>query len=332
MEYSINIGIYNKIFAVPTAVVDDFLKLARGNDVKILLFLLRHSGEAISEEDIAAGCHVNEEQVAEAIDFWSQSGIITREEAKSSLPIKIAAESTTASPSPATEKSDIPTKAKKPPKFTLTPKEIAERIDSSDEVKFLFTTTEVLLSRPVNSTEQRLLIYMHDYLGLPADIIIMLLEYCKSIDKLNLGYAEKIASSWQEKDITTHDKAENEIRRMNEQHTIFSRVRSIFGIDSALTPKQRGFIQSWSDLGIDDDLIRYAYEKTMDNKGKLNFPYINAILLKWNESGFKSRADVDREDVKTAKSDSNSHSYDLDEFERLAENYTPKLEVNSDEE
>ena len=44
MKFSINLGAWNSVFAIPTQVVDQHLKLAGGVHLKVLLWLLRHAG------------------------------------------------------------------------------------------------------------------------------------------------------------------------------------------------------------------------------------------------------------------------------------------------
>jgi len=45
MSYKLNLGEWNKIFAVPQSVVDEHIKLAEEDFVKVLLVLLAHAGE-----------------------------------------------------------------------------------------------------------------------------------------------------------------------------------------------------------------------------------------------------------------------------------------------
>ena len=74
------------------------------------------------------------------------------------------------------------------------------------------------------------------------------------------------------------------------------------------------------------DLIFYAYEKTVDNTGKLSFSYMNKILTSWKDKGITTLAAAKSDsEKKTAKKDKNEHSYDLDTlFEHIVNN-TPKI-------
>ena len=54
MSYQINLGEWNSVFAVPSSLVDRHMKLAGAVQLKVLLWVLRHSGEEISDETLAA--------------------------------------------------------------------------------------------------------------------------------------------------------------------------------------------------------------------------------------------------------------------------------------
>ena len=53
----------------------------------------------------------------------------------------------------------------------------------------------------------------------------------------------------------------------------------------SLTPAEERYAQSWLDMGMDDECIAMAYERTCLNTGGLNWAYMNKILLRWQEQG-----------------------------------------------
>ena len=59
MEFKANCGIWGTMFGVPYIVADNFLKLASGDHIKVLLYLLRCSGRAVTNEEISANTGVN---------------------------------------------------------------------------------------------------------------------------------------------------------------------------------------------------------------------------------------------------------------------------------
>lgn len=78
MNYNINLGGWNSIFAVPSDVVDKYIKIASGSNIKVLLYFLRHCGELLNDEIIATALSMNEEDVKDALSFWVQVGLLTR--------------------------------------------------------------------------------------------------------------------------------------------------------------------------------------------------------------------------------------------------------------
>jgi hypothetical protein len=53
VEHKVNSGIWGTMFGVPYVVADNFLKLASGGQLKVLLFILRSSGRKLSADEIA---------------------------------------------------------------------------------------------------------------------------------------------------------------------------------------------------------------------------------------------------------------------------------------
>ena len=77
MEFKVNCGIWGAMFGVPSIVADNFLKLATGGQIKVLLYLLRCSGKMCSTEDISANTGVSAEEAEEAVLFWQQANVLS---------------------------------------------------------------------------------------------------------------------------------------------------------------------------------------------------------------------------------------------------------------
>ena len=64
------------------------------------------------------------------------------------------------------------------------------------------------------------------------------------------------------------------------------------------TTKQQEIVDTWQTEKYDLDLIKCAYERTIERIDKLSFEYINKILITWRENGYSSA-----DDVKSAESE-----------------------------
>ena len=80
MSYLLNLGAWNSVFAVPTELVDRHLKLAGSVQLKALLWLLRHGGENIGEDALSDALGVSKADVADAMLYWQECGLLVRDE------------------------------------------------------------------------------------------------------------------------------------------------------------------------------------------------------------------------------------------------------------
>ena len=345
MGYFINLGCWNDIFAVPKSVVEKHIKLAKEDYIKVLLVLLANAGKELSGSELCELSGVSEQNVSDALCFWEQREII-----KQSNGIIFPAESqvqtdkTTESDSnrssafedknplekimkseiestPISVSENIKIKTREPAR--LSSFEVSERINSTDELRWIVSETERMFGRLLTQSETAVLVSMFDYAGIPADVMVMIIEYCISIDKANMRFIEKTAYSWADKGIDTHQKVEAYITTLVTEKNNESLIKSAFGIwDRNLTTKQKEYLPVWLDeWSFSVEMIKLAYEKCIDNTGKLSFPYINKILLSWREKGFTTIAQVEENEKARKQSEPVSSTFCAEEFDDLS-NYT----------
>lgn len=316
MKYNINWG--NGGFAVPDGAAD-CLKLADENALKVLLYMLKNK---ITDADMSVfgEIDVSPEAAEDALSFWEQVGVVFT---GNTAPEKAAVPQKEAKASSAERAAQ---RAKERSAKMLPPDEISKRIATSDDIKFLFDSAESVFGRILNYMEQGSIIWLHDYYGISSDLILMIMDLAKQLDRANIGFVEKTAIDWYENNISTHEQASREIENLKNYYSLEGHVISRLGISRTLTSKERNFIREWSDKDIGMDLIFYAYEKTVDNTGKVSFSYMNKILTSWKDKGITTLAAAKSDsEKKTAKKDKNEHSYDLDTlFEHIVNN-TPKI-------
>ena len=321
MEFKVNCGIWGAMFGVPVIVADNFLKLATGGQIKVLLYLLRYSGKMCSTEDISANTGVSPEEAEEAVLFWQQANVLSPQTSGAPAPVP----SLMAQPSQSVEATaPAPVQKSTEPapdhKTNLSGQEIAAIMADSQDIRELFKITESILGGLKNS-QMNSIIWMYDHLGLKKEVIITLISYCASIEKTNTAYVEKIASVWAENDINTMAAAQDEIQRMSASRDYISGIMRAFEMTRRPTTKQAELIQQWKNAGFSVDLIRYAYEKTIERIDKLNFDYINKILLSWRDSGFTSVKDVQNAEIdykkKKNSSSNGSNSTDIEEYKSV---------------
>ena len=68
----------------------------------------------------------------------------------------------------------------------------------------------------------------------------------------------------------------------------------------SLTAGEEKYARSWLDMGLDDEAIAMAYERTCLNTGGLSWAYMHKILLRWQQAGYHTAADIRDGDKKPA--------------------------------
>ena len=174
----------------------------------------------------------------------------------------------------------------------------------------LYGEIQRVLGRTLNTEELKILLGFVRYLGLPNDVISMLVYYCKDrarakgqLRNPSLRTIEKEAYYWAENGIDTMEEAAAFIQNQNLRR---SRLFGLMGLlqirGRMLTPGETRYAESWLEMGFEDAALRLAYEKTCLNTGGLSWAYMNKILTRWQEAGLFTVEQIEASDKKTAKS------------------------------
>ncbi len=185
-------------------------------------------------------------------------------------------------------------------------RDVLEAMDSDGEFRLLYGEIQRLLGRGLNTEELKILLSFTRYLGLPGEVISLLVSYCKnrarqrgSLRSPSLRNIEKEAYRWAEQGIDTLEAAAAFIHTQNVRNTKMAGLLSLLQIRGrTLTAAEERYASGWLEMGVSDELISAAYEKTCLNTGGLNWAYMNKILSSWHTSGFKTLEDVKAGDRK----------------------------------
>lgn len=302
--------------------IDKHMANANGEYVKVYLFLLRHlngSSRIPTILQIADALDYTEKDVIRALNYWKNQGLLDYEvhpEAAEVIPPAAAS---------VQDVSDI------------------EQFRSRKEFKEILHVTEQYLQKTLSHTEMEAITYFYEALGMSADLIEYLIEYCVENNHKSIHYIKKVAISWYEQSITTVAEAKHCTISYNKDYYT---VLNAYGIKGrAPAPSEIVFIKRWyEEYGFSSDIILEAVNRTMNTIHQPSFDYTESILKGWFCKGVHHIADIAavdaeyitrkeqnakvknnnvREKKKTAVSTSNnkfnnfdSRSYDMDDLER----------------
>ena len=312
MGYKLELGAWSAVFAVPNALVDRYIKEADGDQLKVMLWLLRHNGRPYAAEDLAA-----------ALGFWMKSGLICSVD----TPLDTAlTPNHVESPTPvAPQPKAAPTQPQRStaPKRMLRPDGlyISERVESSPEIRHLVEEAQNLLGKTLSPALSGTLIQAHEDYGLPCEVILMLIAYANKIGRANTSYIESTVRNWADSNILSIAAAEEKLRELDETAIAWKRCENAFGITSRRAPSKNEsqFAHRWVfEWRMPDELLNEAYNRCVDNTGKVNMKYINAILESWHNAGIHTLKEAVDERIAAEARREGAHkpSYDLDEYEK----------------
>lgn len=196
MNYKTDFGIWSGIFAVPSSVVDEHLRLAGAAQLKALLYCLRHSQKSVSDEELSGALGISKADAADAVQYWVHAGVLSRGDDKTALQAvrtgagiipsdsaennmivgsedmrRVSAAAEGAERALSAAQKHIPA-----PNVRPTGPEVNRRATEDPEVSYLLQEAQLRLSRMISPGESSTLVYLHDYYGLPSEVILLAME------------------------------------------------------------------------------------------------------------------------------------------------------------
>lgn len=267
-----------------------------------VLFLIA-SGTA-DPAALAAATGYKKAEIEEILAFWQDAGIL---QITPPLPSKKAVKQAVAPPE---QKPKKLARADEIPTYSLA--ELNAMMERRQSLRTLVEEAQQMAGKLFNTYEINILFGMVDYLELDEDYILLLLAHCARIEKKGMRTIERYAISLIDRGITTAEALEEEVQKMEARHTLEGKVRSIFGLKSrSLTAKEQKLIAGWAEFGYGEEIIRRAYEITVDSIHEPSMQYTNAILDRWHASGYKTPEEIDAalEAEKEKKTDSSGADF-----------------------
>ena len=320
-------------------------------ELKVLLALCasKELCRAYGSEDWAqrvsetADCATDD--VHAAIGFWRGVGIISvgegerKKSAKATQPVKNEIEKTDTpaasqkNPSADTDSGEKAIKLR--PKAELphyTTDQLAALLEAHADTAHWLDECQRIFGKIFNTLEVNTILGFVDYLGLDWEYVMTLLSYYVSMQEQrgmpkSLRSVEKMAFDFYDREIRTTADLQSEIHRLRLFSETEGKLRTLFGMgERSLTPKEKKYFSAWLyEYGYGMDIIRLAYDVTVDATGKATINYMNSVLANWNKDGLRTPEAIKAADevhkagsmekVKgKKKSETPQGSFDTDDF------------------
>ena len=184
--------------------------------------------------------------------------------------------------------------------------DVQQALESDQDFSSLYGEVQLQLGRPLNTEELKIILGFVRYLGLPGEVVSLLICYCKDrarqqgkLRSPSLHTIQKEAYAWAEQGIDTVEEASAFIQAVNFRNSQLGELMHTLQIRGrSLTSGEEKYARKWLEAGFDMEVIAMAYERTCLNTGSLNWAYMNKILSRWQAAGLLTVEQVKKGDQK----------------------------------
>ena len=160
---------------------------------------------------------------------------------------------------------------------------------------------------PLSIPSIKKLLGLYENLGLPADVVYTLVNYCiaKKAQQFgegrlpNMREIEKEGYVWARKELFSIEKASEYMKReqvLRGRYPEYMAALQMAGRASA--PSEEKYLSAWAEMGFPAETVSEAYDRTVLHCHEFRWPYCNGILKRWHEKGLHTLEEVRAENAK----------------------------------
>lgn len=195
-----------------------------------------------------------------------------------------------------------PPAAERLPEYTRA--DLARALEGA-EFAGLTGAVEEKLGKKLTTPDVAILLGLYDQLGLPADVIFLLVGFCAERTAQRYGEGrkptmrqiEKEGYTWARLGLMTQESAAAYIRKYQRSREALPRMMRLLRLgDRPPAPSEERYLLAWGRMGFTDEAIERAYDKTMLKCKELKWSYMNKILDSWHEKGLHTLEEINAGD------------------------------------
>ena len=277
--------------------IDFYMPEANGEFVKVYIYLLRSLSQApvsFSLAQMADRLLCTERDILRALKYWAKQGLLSLDftDNKKLCGIALLAPAvpsgTQETPSSTPEQPADGDNVSSPQ--ALTPERVSQLKQNEDIVQLLYIA-EQYLGKTLSATEMQKILFFYDGLGLSADLIEYLIEYCVSRNHKSIRYIETVATAWAQEGITSVEEAKKSSSRYNKEY--FSILKALGITNRNPVETEITLMDTWlKTYGFSIEIIQEACNRTVLQTGQASFQYADKILEGWKKKEVRNLEDI----------------------------------------
>lgn len=164
---------------------------------------------------------------------------------------------------------------------------------------------EGTLGKKLTTPDLAILLGLYDQLGLPADVVFLLVNFCAERTAQRYGpgrkptmrQIEKEGYTWARLGLMTQESAAAYIRKYQRSREALPKMMRLLRLgDRPPAPSEEKYLMAWCAMGFQDEAVELAYDKTVVKCKELKWPYMDRILKSWHEKGLHTVAEIEAGD------------------------------------
>ena len=256
-------------------------------DACLLYLCLKQNGDAMDEEKL------RESLSWEKLRFDAAKAVLARAELIR-LPEKEAGK-------------EAPLPAEQPPQYTQ--EDVMRRMEGDEAFAQLLREVERRLG-PLSTASLKILLELNEYLGLPCDVIYLLVNDCIACKEARFGAGrrptmreiEKEGYAWARRERFSVQAVDEFLKKEQRRRRLYPDYMAALQMPARTpSPGEEKYIKSWLEMGFPPETVAIAYDKAVLKCHEFKWPYCNGILKKWHEKNLHTPQEVQSETAATGQ-------------------------------
>ena len=202
---------------------------------------------------------------------------------------------------------EAPLPAEQPPQYTQ--EDVMRRMEGDEAFAQLLREVERRLG-PLSTASLKILLELNEYLGLPCDVIYLLVNDCIACKEARFGAGrrptmreiEKEGYAWARRELFSVQAVDEFLKKEQRRRRLYPDYMAALQMPARTpSPGEEKYIKSWLEMGFPPETVAIAYDKTVLKCHEFKWPYCNGILKKWHEKDLHTPQEVQSETAATGQ-------------------------------
>ena len=258
-----------------------------GDAALLYLCLLKNRGSA-SPETLRAELKWDEPRRERAEAALTRMGLVSAPKAEAPAPVP---------PAPPAER----------PAYSR--EDVSRKLEQDGGFAALLREVERKLG-PLSTPSVGKLLGLYEDLGLPADVLFLLVNHCIARHAAQYGEGrlptmrqiEQEGYVWARRGLLSSASANDYLNALHARAQQYPAYMAALRLgDRAPSPSEEKYLSAWVDMGFPAETVALAYDKTVLRCHEFKWSYCNGILKKWHEKGLHTPEETAAENAAPKK-------------------------------